>query len=126
MIFFKKLTVVILLIGVVANSFNYLVISTAYQFNKSYITSVFCTNRSQPQLHCEGKCFLDIKLKELDQKNKKAAEHLKRAIETVSPQHFTSVYVAMEVGLQQSLPSYIIQHPTGKISSIFHPPQRLS
>ncbi len=123
---FNKLTAVILLIGILANSFNYLVVSTAYHFNKSYIASVFCTNKNKPQLHCEGKCFLDIKLKELDQKNKKAAEHLKRAIETISPQVFPNVYVAIEVELQQTLPSYIIQHPTGKISNIFHPPQCVS
>ena len=124
--FFKKLTAVILLIGIVANSFSYLVISTAYQFNKSYLTSVFCTNKNKPQLHCEGKCFLDIKLKELEQKNKKAEEHLKRTIETVSPPITSLACATIEFELLHASSYYLIRYPIDKSSSIFHPPQSLS
>ena len=122
----KKLIAVILTLGIIANSFSYLVISSAYQINKTYISSVYCTNKNNPQLHCEGKCFLDIKLKELEQKNKKAEEHLKRVIETVSLPVKELEFATVEVELLQSQPTYLLQHPIDKVSSIFHPPQRLS
>ena len=122
----KKLIAVILTLGIIANSFSYLVISSAYQINKTYISSVYCTNKNNPQLHCEGKCFLDIKLKELEQKNKKAEEHLKRVIETVSLPVKELEFATVEVELLQSQPTYLLQHTIDKVSSIFHPPQRLS
>jgi len=34
-----------------------------YQINKAYIARVLCENRSKPELHCDGKCFLAKKLK---------------------------------------------------------------
>ncbi len=122
----KKLIAVILTLGIIANSFGYLVISSAYKINKAYISSVYCTNKNNPQLHCEGKCFLDIKLKEHEQKNKKAEEHLKRVIDTVSLPVKALVCATVELELLQSHPPYLLQYPVDKASSIFHPPQRLS
>ncbi len=34
-----------------------------YQINKAYIARVLCVNRDKPQLHCDGKCYLDKQLK---------------------------------------------------------------
>ncbi|MCK5816046.1 MAG: hypothetical protein KAH07_08890 [Flavobacteriaceae bacterium] len=35
-----------------------------YNLNKEYIASVLCENRDRPQLACNGKCYLDKKIKE--------------------------------------------------------------
>lgn len=35
-----------------------------YNLNKEYIASVLCENRDKPQLACNGKCYLDKKIKE--------------------------------------------------------------
>lgn len=119
----RKLIAVVLLVGVMANCFNYWIVSTSYHFNKAYISSVLCTNKDKPALHCEGKCFLDIKLKELEQKNKQEQEHVKRVIETVAPEKPLLVFKTFETEVETTVPHYLQQKPVGKISTIFHPPK---
>lgn len=34
-----------------------------YNMNKEYIVSVLCENRNKPELGCNGKCYLDKKIK---------------------------------------------------------------
>lgn len=119
----RKLVAGLLLIGILANCFNYWIISTSYHFNKSYISSVLCTNKDKPERHCEGKCFLDIKLKELEQKNKQEQEHMKRVIETVALVSTSLVFKTFETEVENPVPSYLQQKPVGVTSIIFHPPK---
>ncbi|MNK03320.1 hypothetical protein D3C87_211650 [compost metagenome] len=119
----RKLVAGLLLVGVLANCFNYWIISTSYHFNKSYISSVLCTNKDKPERHCEGKCFLDIKLKELEQKNKQEQEHMKRVIETVAPFRASLVFKTFETEVEITIPHYLQQKPVGVTSIIFHPPK---
>ncbi|PHR69274.1 MAG: hypothetical protein COA67_11135 [Lutibacter sp.] len=35
-----------------------------YNLNKEYIVSVLCENRNKPELACNGKCYLEKRLKE--------------------------------------------------------------
>ena len=44
-----------------------------YQTNKEYIASVLCENRNKPELACDGKCYLNKKIKE--SKNHDSHEH---------------------------------------------------
>jgi hypothetical protein len=53
---------------------------TVYQFNSSFITEVFCVNKTQPALHCEGKCFVKKQLT----KDKEAREQSARSTETLA------------------------------------------
>ena len=119
----RKLVAGLLLVGILANCFNYWIVSTSYHFNKSYISSVLCTNKDKPALHCEGKCFLDIKLKELEQKNKHEQEHMKRVIETVAPEKTSLVFKTFETEVETTIPNYLQQKPVGKTNIIFHPPK---
>jgi len=119
----RNLVAALLLIGILANSFSYLIVSTSYHFNKTYISSVLCTNKNKPELHCEGKCFLDIKLKELEQKNKQEQEHLKRVIETVAPEKISLVFNTFETEVETTIPHYLQQKPVNTASFIFHPPK---
>lgn len=123
MLLLRRLIAVVLLFGVLSNSFNYLIISSSYHFNKSYISTVLCSNKDKPQLHCEGKCFLDIKLKELEQKNKQEQEHSKRLIESVAPQLQSLVFANFEENLPSSVPHYLQKSPIGTVNNIFHPPK---
>jgi hypothetical protein len=120
----RSLVAMLLLLGIIANCFNYAIISTSYQFNKSYISSVLCTNKDKPTLHCEGKCFLDIKLKELEQKNKQEQEHMKRVVETVTPEKALMVFNTFETEVEIQIPPYLQQKPVGATSVIFHPPKQ--
>lgn len=119
----RKLIAVVLLVGIMANCFNYWIVSTSYHFNKAYISSVWCTNKDKPALHCEGKCFLDIKLKELEQKNKQELEQLKHLIETIAPEKSLLVFKIFETEVETTIPHYLQQKPVGKINPIFHPPK---
>lgn len=119
----RKLVAGLLLVGILANCFNYWIISTSYHFNKSYISSVLCTNKNKPEIHCEGKCFLDIKLKELEQKNKQEQEHMKRVIETVAPFRASWVFKTFETEVEIAIPHYLQQKPVGVTAIIFHPPK---
>ncbi|MFN0289874.1 hypothetical protein [Pedobacter helvus] len=123
MLLFRRLIAVVLLLGILSNTFNYLIISSSYHFNKSYISSVLCTNKDKPEKHCEGKCFLDIKLKELEQKNKQEQEHTKRLIETVAPGEYELAFHTFEHILEMPIPFYLQQKPIGIANTIYHPPK---
>ncbi|WP_410221461.1 hypothetical protein [Pedobacter sp.] len=123
MIVVRKIVALLLLTGILANCFNYAIVSTSYQLNKEYIASVLCTNKDKPELHCDGKCFLDIKLKELEQKNKQEQENLKKLVETIIPEHTTAILPLYEIPNNSSIPFYLQQKPIGKVNNIFHPPK---
>lgn len=42
-----------------------------YHANKDYIARVLCQNRSKPELHCDGKCYLAKKLKATQERQDK-------------------------------------------------------
>lgn len=120
---FRKIVATFLLIGIVINCFNHWLLFSSYSFNKAYIATVLCTNKDKPELHCEGKCFMDIKLKELEQKNKHDQENLKRIIETIAPSTASLLPSFYEITLLKAVPNYVQKKPIGKTLSIFHPPK---
>lgn len=120
---FRKIIAIFLLLGIVSNCFNQWLLFSSYSFNKAYISSVFCTNKDKPELHCEGKCFLDIKLKELEQKNKQDQENLKRMVESLAPAYANLLVPIFEVPIKLETPPYLQQKPIGKVVTIFHPPK---
>jgi hypothetical protein len=120
---FRKIVATFLLIGIVINCFNYSLLFSTYSFNKAYIATVLCTNKHKPELHCEGKCFMDIKLKELEQKNKHDQENVKRMIETVAPTITNLVPSFYEIAVLKNVPHYVQKKPIGKTITIFHPPK---
>lgn len=123
MIICRRLIALSLLLGILTNCFNYWILSSSYAFNKAYISSVLCTNKDKPELHCEGKCFMDIKLKELEQKNKHDQENLKRMIETVAPLTVNLLAPIYEIDLTAGPVYDPQQKPISAAIGIFHPPK---
>lgn len=121
---FRKITAIFLLLGIVTNCFNQWLLFSSYSLNKSYIATVLCTNLDKPEMHCDGKCFLDIKLKELEQKNKQDQDNLKRIVETVAPTYTNLLAPIFEIPLKFETPPYLQQKPIGNVVAIFHPPQQ--
>jgi len=119
----KKLIAFFLLIGIVTNCFNQWLLLSSYQLNRTYIATVLCTNLDKPELHCDGKCFLDIKLKELEQKKHQDQENLKRMIETLAPLYSNLLPQVFETYLDLPSIPYLLQQPHGKVASIFQPPK---
>ncbi len=120
----RKIIAVFLLFGILTNCFNYLVLSFSYNFNKTYIATVLCTNKNKPELHCNGKCFLDIKLKELTQKNKQEQENLKRIIETIAPTTTNLLAPIYATFIAVTVPFYLEEKPVKTAISIFQPPKK--
>lgn len=120
---FRKIIAIFLLLGIVTNSFNQWLLFSSYTVNKEYISTVLCTNKDKPHLHCDGKCFLDIKLKELEKKNKQEQDNLKRMIETLVPAYANLLSQVFETYLEMPSTPYLLQQPHGKVVSIFQPPK---
>lgn len=120
---FRKIIAIFLLLGIVTNSFNQWLLFSSYTVNKEYISTVLCTNKDKPHLHCDGKCFLDIKLKELEQKNKEEQDNLKRMVETLAPAYANLLPQVFETYLELLSTPYLLQQPHGKVVSIFQPPK---
>jgi hypothetical protein len=48
-----------------------------YHLNRDYIARVLCENRSRPELHCDGQCYLAKKLKsQQDRQDKETTERV--------------------------------------------------
>lgn len=118
----KKTVAFLLFFGVMANCFNYLLMQEGYEFNKAYISSVLCSNKDKPHLHCDGKCFLDLKLKELEKKNKAEQENLKRSVESKAEPKTTLPAPTYKDFNHQANFCYLANHTDGHLNNIFHPP----
>lgn len=112
-----------MLIGIMANCLNHWVVLASYTLNKSYISSVLCTNKDKPELHCDGKCFMDIKLNELAHKNKQELEQLKRIIESIFPEQQLLPEPYSELHFISHLSLKSVKKPMGTSGFIFHPPK---
>ena len=99
-----------------------------FSLNSSYITSEICENRSKPEVHCNGKCYLMKKLKQVEEnesrgssdKMAKAFEHelivpaIPFQLEHVIPEQIEgSANIADAPGYDQEF-----------VVLFFHPPQR--
>src|SRR5690606_25919982 len=71
--------IAILLIGfLAAENVSRLLVSAAFELNREYIADNLCENRDQPQLHCDGHCYLAKKLKEADGQQKKSEKEAQK------------------------------------------------
>jgi hypothetical protein len=121
--FYRKFIAVLLLVGILINCFNYWIVSTSYSFNKKYISTVLCNNKSHPELHCEGKCILHIKQKELEQKTKHEQDNMKRMAETLAPHSGSLLMPVYEIVNTNHKIGYLQKKPTKAIAAIFQPPK---
>ncbi len=58
----KKIVAIWVLIAVLLQTFSAAIIVSDYLANKKFISERLCENRSRPQLHCNGKCYLKKKI----------------------------------------------------------------
>jgi hypothetical protein len=66
---------------------------------------------------------MDIKLKELDQKNKSDQENLKRIIETVAPITGDLLAPLFKLNILISITLYLVKKPINNVGTIFQPPK---
>lgn len=114
---------ILLLLCSVSVSLSGFFVFAGFEMNKSYIAKELCINRDNPQLHCNGKCYLMRKLKQAQDKEQKQEQsfqkiQLQEAI-TVLPFIFKQYPIAT-VDLRIPLTTGM---PVSQMNSIFHPPK---
>jgi hypothetical protein len=65
----QKLLSIVLLFAFGSQCFSQWGVLAGYELNKSYIARVLCVNRDKPAMHCDGKCYLSLKMRQ-DQQRK--------------------------------------------------------
>ncbi|MFY0653959.1 MAG: hypothetical protein JXQ96_18100 [Cyclobacteriaceae bacterium] len=96
-----------------------------YEMNKGYISAFLCENKDQPELACEGKCYLMQKLEKAaeNQENEKQKKlQLVKRIE-ISELPIIAVF-KFSSNLSNESIAYTPAHlTTGQLSTPFRPPQ---
>jgi hypothetical protein len=107
----------------IVQTFTSFVYDAAYSLNKTYVANTLCINKQQPQMHCNGKCFL-AKEKQNEEKRDQQSNNTKREKFEVQP-----FFLPDEIILKDTLA--IINTPhckpgnimlSGYQQVVFHPP----
>lgn len=107
---------------IVLQSLSLLYVQSEFNMNRAYIAKVLCINRDQPQMQCEGKCFLKKEL------NRKAAQESSNQKDLpthsgvtlfIDQQLKQPIYPAAQEVLKQDLQNY---SSSGYLITSEHPP----
>lgn len=96
-----------------------------YEANLDYVANVLCENKSEPQLHCEGKCYLKKQLNKVDnpQESKQLPE---KKAKSELPEYITSTsqFISHTIftNITHEYSRYTNLYFFSPVSSIFHPP----
>lgn len=97
---------------VVLQSVSLLYVECEFTINKKYIASVLCVNKSKPQMHCDGKCFLKKEMtRGADQQNNNQ--------KNISS--FSSIVLFIESLNQQTYIPQVLSPSSGFFLSYFSP-----
>jgi hypothetical protein len=78
---FKNITIALMLLTMLAQTFSTLVVIGHYEMNRRYYAEVLCQNKNRPELACEGKCVLMQKLNQyVEQKQERNNQSLQNFI----------------------------------------------
>jgi hypothetical protein len=120
---FRQLTVIVLLIGFAAQSFNLGWLVLDYSANKSSYQRN-CENKAKPMMLCHGKCQMYKKLKSEHQKEEQFPDSrggIKIDVLCSRSEVVVPVLITTEIpGL--NFPRYTQAFPVPAMIDIFHPP----
>ena len=84
----KKLFTLFLALVIVSQTLVSVSVVLYYHINKTYISQKLCVNRSNPKMHCNGKCYLSKQLKKAEEGEQKQSQKiLKEKEEVISNNH---------------------------------------
>ena len=66
-----RFTIFFLIFCLLSVGLSSLFVWAGFEMNKNYIATELCINKSRPELHCNGKCYLLKKLKQAQEKEQK-------------------------------------------------------
>lgn len=97
-----------------------------YNINKEYIVSILCENRNKPELACNGKCYLNKKIK----KSQKSEDNHNHSIPQIDLSKYPISLINSEGVDSENIKNLIrkktffvpLEHPIKYYSSVFKPP----
>ena len=120
----KFASISILLSCLLTATFSNWLVILSFRANQSYIARTLCINRNNPQMHCNGKCYL---CKQLNQNQKQDASGGISVKDRSDMQLFCNATAALQPFFPTTVPSYPVQADGLRdlllISGCFHPPQ---
>lgn len=99
-------------------------ILATFQINQSTFTALYCVNKDNPDMHCDGHCFLNKQMKTNKENHKNTAETI--------PDFISLVFTLSENIIQPFPPNdrtaksdfyYRFRAYSSTLTSIFHPPR---
>ncbi|MFA4869100.1 MAG: hypothetical protein WC623_12915 [Pedobacter sp.] len=113
---------ILLLFSLLITNFSNLFLFAGFELNRNYIATELCMNKSKPELHCNGQCFLMKKLKQAQEKEEKKdrqsqMSHFQEALVN-SPIVFkryavveTKLHIPISMGMPRNIKNSIFQPP---------------
>lgn len=109
------------------------VVLVNWKINQQKITELYCINKDNPMMHCEGKCYLSLQLRKIendyrDSKTPPDLKHLKGLETAICPSEFqlTQHFRPDLNGESASRGgSYKTPHSSPFPQRIFHPPAKV-
>jgi hypothetical protein len=122
-----KYPVLILAMLLLVSSFSASFVQVAFSVNRNYIIKELCENRSRPQMHCDGKCYLRKNIQKQEDKSAPASTH-KNHSEVLNWLFTGNVLVQFDSNKPATSP---VDHfadflSIGFILSVDHPPPAIS
>jgi hypothetical protein len=99
-----------------------------FEIRREYIVANLCENRTRPQLHCDGKCYLAKRIASLDEQEKRQAEknYMARLLDHVMDQRINFSFAQRTVSYAiTAIPLFTYTSPFSPrvaVDEIFHPP----
>lgn len=124
---YKKCIIWIFALATVISNFSGLFICAGYEMNREYIAASLCINRDKPWMHCNGKCYLQRKVKEAEKEenNREVKNALSRLALTFcqAPNILSFKYDEVVDSQNPLISKYNYCYSNTYISQIFRPPK---
>ena len=125
----KKITGAILLITITFKMLMAPLIFADYELRKDFIIKNYCVNKSRPEMHCDGKCYLAKQLEKAEQEDQKQAtgnfiSKLLSFESEIKTNLFTDFFLKKTFLIKEN-PNFIYAEflSSKNAFSFFHPPQ---
>jgi hypothetical protein len=124
LMFFRPIAILLLVSLLVANCAS-LFVYMGFEANKQFIASELCVNKDKPEMHCKGKCYLQKKLKQAQDKEQKQERQAQKTqvqdalvVSALKFKRYAFAKVTLHIPISTGMPQSIK-------NSIFHPPQEV-
>lgn len=121
----KRVVTLLLLLVMLTQTFSKVLITLHYEANKAYIAAVLCINKSKPELHCKGHCYLKKQIKKAEQAEQQTSgRNQKKLLDiTLYCQALFSLMAAQPGRDPVDYPGLVSGAAASRHAALFHPPR---